>query len=369
MKVAFDQQVFLLQEYGGISRYICGLAKHLAIIHGVEPRVIAPLHFNRNLDALRGVYGKGLFLPHVGPKSFRLVAMASKYLARLSITRFKPQILHETYFSFDSYLPRGAKRVVTVYDMIHERYSGMFERSHMTSGPKRSAAMRADHVLCISENTRRDLVEMFGIPENKVSVVHVGYDKLVPSGKLPMGTLQAVSKRYLLYVGGRDGYKNFKGLLHAYAISPFLKNNFSIVCFGGGPFNKEEMTHIRELGLLDTQISQIGGGDEVLADLYLDAAAFVYPSLYEGFGIPLLEAMSLGCPVICSNTSSFPEVAGDAGEYFNPSEIESIRDAIETVLQSETRRDDLIRKGRIRCTAFSWSRCADETLEIYRSLM
>src|SRR5439155_12052756 len=104
--------------------------------------------------------------------------------------------------------------------------------------------------------------------------------------------------------------------------------------------------------------------DEMLALLYRNAAAFVYPSLYEGFGIPPLEAMSVSCPVIASKTSSIPEVVGDAGEYFDPGNMESIRSAIESVLESPTRRDELVMKGRARCAQFSWARCAGETLTI-----
>ena len=99
------------------------------------------------------------------------------------------------------------------------------------------------------------------------------------------------------------------------------------------------------------------------------ASGFVYPSLNEGFGIPLLEAMSLGCPVICSNTSSIPEVVGAAGEYFDPGDVESMRTAIESVLESRTRCKELVAKGYARCALFSWTRCAEETLNIYRSLL
>lgn len=334
----------------------------------MDVRIIAPLHFNNHLPVLPNRLTWGIRIPRI-PKTFRLIRAASEGLARQAMKIFRPDIVHETYYSNVSVAPRGSRRVVTVYDMIHERFAPMFSRSHLTTEPKRAAAMRADRVLCISENTRRDLVEMFGVPKHKVSVVHIGYDKLVPSGKLPANILPAAQKPYLLYVGSREGYKNFEGLLQAFAISPFLRSNFSLVCFGGGAFSNGEMAHARELGLSDTQIGQIGGGDEVLADLYLGAAAFVYPSLYEGFGIPLLEAMSLGCPVICSNTSSFPEVAGDAGEYFDPGDIESMRSTIEAVLQSQSKRDALIQKGHKRCASFSWERCATETLEIYRSLM
>jgi len=107
----------------------------------------------------------------------------------------------------------------------------------------------------------------------------------------------------------------------------------------------------------------------VLAAHYQNAAAFVYPSLYEGFGIPPLEAMALGCPVICSNTSSVPEIVGVAGEYFDPEHIESIRTSVESVLQSTERRAELIQNGFKKCAEYSWERCASETLAIYRGIV
>jgi glycosyltransferase involved in cell wall biosynthesis len=123
-----------------------------------------------------------------------------------------------------------------------------------------------------------------------------------------------------------------------------------------------------ELGIASSQVVQIGGGDDRLAALYCGAAALVYPSMYEGFGIPPLEAMSLGCPVICSNTSSIPEVVGEAGEYFDPVDTESMRDALEKVLQSKSRSEQLVELGHARCRTFSWQRSAQETATVYRRL-
>lgn len=368
LKIAFDQQVFLLQEYGGISRYICSLAKHLSAMSGVDTRVIAPLHFNRNLDALQGVPGKGLLLPKVNPKLFRLVLMASKHLARLSISRFRPEIVHETYFSFDDYKPRGARRVLTVYDMIHERYTAKFDCSHMTSGPKKAAALRADHVICISENTRRDLIELCGVAEEKTSVVYLGVDETFLAAGVGQAAEAPTQPPFLLYVGSRDGYKNFNLFMKAFGSSDYLRKNFSIVCFGGGPLQDTELSAAATFGLRPGQIRHFSGDDEVLARLYRQAEAFVYPSLYEGFGIPPLEAMAVGCPVVSSNTSSLPEVVGDAGEYFDPNDQEAMTAAIEHVLQSSSRREELVAKGRRQCAKFSWEKCAQETMAIYRRL-
>jgi len=370
LKIAFDQQVFLLQEYGGISRYICSLAKQLSLMQGVEARVVAPLHFNRNLDVLQGVYGKGWLLPSINTKLFRLVQFASKSLARTSINSFQPDILHETYFSFDNYCPPGAKRVLTVYDLIHERYPALFERSHMTSGPKKAAASRADHVICISESTRRDLIEYCGVPEEKTSVVYLGVDvEFIQNVKVSSDEGEQFHRPFLLYVGARSGYKNFDRFVRAFSRSSRLSSAFDIVCFGGGPLQLAELRVAEESGLRSGQITHRGGGDSILANLYNEAEALVYPSLYEGFGIPPLEAMAVGCPVISSNTSSLPEVVGDAAEYFDPTNEESILVALERVLDSPERRAELVMRGEEQYRKFTWEKCAQETLSIYRSLI
>jgi glycosyltransferase involved in cell wall biosynthesis len=169
-------------------------------------------------------------------------------------------------------------------------------------------------------------------------------------------------------VGSRGGYKNFSGLLKAFATSPKLKNEFDIVTFGGGAFNKQELQLIKQLGFKNHQVRQIGGGDDILAALYHQAAAFVYPSLYEGFGLPPLEAMAAGCPVVSSNTSSMPEVVRDAGEYFDPINIDEMQNAIEKVVFSNTLQKDLIALGYKNIEHFSWQKCARETLTVYKEL-
>ena len=368
MRVAFDQQVFLLQEYGGISRYICSLATGLSKIPDIDISILAPLHYNGHLDRLPRDLVSGWRVPRI-PKTARLVCCVSGLLSRYAMGRFRPDIVHETYYSANAFAPRGARRILTVYDMIYERFPSEFSGGQLTTA-KKIAVSRADHVLCISESTRRDLIDILGIDADRVSVVYLGYDDLASSALTSdESRLPSDMRPFLLYVGSRGGYKNFASLLQAFASSSFLKKNFSIVCFGGEAFQTEELALMQELKLAGAQVRHLGGGDNLLALLYQQAAAFVCPSRYEGFGIPLLEAMSLGCPVICSNTSSIPEVVGDAGEYFDPGNIDSIRGAIESVLESQTRRDELIAKGSARCALFSWTRCAEETLNIYRSLM
>jgi glycosyltransferase involved in cell wall biosynthesis len=365
MKIAFDSQIFTIQEYGGISRYVCNLANALAQSSDVHAKIFAPLHINAYLTDLPAQMAYENKVPRI-PKMGRLVSALSSLLARPMIARFYPSIVHETYYSAHAYAPKSAHRVVTVYDMIHELFASEFPSHDHTSRLKRIATQRADHVICISESTRRDLINIFDLPEKKVSVVYLGFDCLNVAASNE-GTIER--KPYLLYVGQRRGYKNFDGFLRSYASSSWLRDNFNIVCFGGGGFTKNELTLFTTLRLSENNIFQISGNDAKLASVYSNAALFVYPSLYEGFGIPPLEAMSLGCPVVCGNNSSIPEVAGNAAEYFTAESVDSMRVTMESVLGSSSRRDQLISLGKLRHAEFSWQRCAKETLDVYRNLM
>ncbi|SDH63006.1 glycosyltransferase family 4 protein [Propionivibrio dicarboxylicus] len=367
MKLAFDQQVFLLQEYGGISRYLCSLVRELSHKPSVEPHIFAPLHFNRNLESIDSALVSGIRLPKLPTKLFRLAMLASEALAHRAISRFKPDILHETYYSVADFCPNNTRRVLTVYDLIHERYPNLFVNSEGTIRPKKIAANRADHVICISESTRRDVIDFCGVPEEKTSVVYLGVD--VDAFRPVEEECQYRPRPFLLYVGARGGYKNFDRLLRVYARSPRLHRELDLVCFGGGPLLANEHEMIAALGLSPDRVVQIGGTDAILATLYRQAEAFVYPSLYEGFGIPPLEAMAAHCPVVCSDGSSLPEVVGRAAETFDPLDDDAIQAAIEHVIESPERREELIAAGQSRHTCFSWSKCAEDTEAIYRALL
>jgi len=357
-----------MQEHGGISRYICNLAAQLSIIDAVDTKVFSPFYINAYLDKLPKKIVSGIRIPKI-PRTGRIFHLSGLCLARLAIARYAPQIVHESYYTANPLALKAARTVVTVYDMIHERFPLIFSQHDRTCRLKRASVLRADHVICISEKTRRDLLELVPVSPDKVSVVHLGFNQLSSLSQKTSLITQLNDVPFLLFVGERGYYKNFEGLLKAYASSIWLSKNFRIVCVGGGKLNANELELMRVLGVSNWQVVQINATDDQLAEYYNNAAAFIYPSRYEGFGIPLLEAMSLGCPVICSNTGSMPEVVGNAGAYFDPESIDSIRDALEHVLQSNDQRQLLSQQGFKRSSQFSWERCATETLAIYRSVV
>jgi len=361
MRILYDHQIFSQQRYGGVSRYFHELIRSIPTLEGDKVEVFAPLHVNEYGAELHGLrmpsFRGGGFVRRIG----------NSLLARVFVKpRRDVDIFHETYYSRADLAPASAKRVVTVYDMIHERFPEHFTKDR-TQEFKRHAVHRADHVICISESTQRDLVELLHVPIEKTSVVHLGF--LLSREVKPTDQIPDFRKPYLLYVGMRRGYKNFESLLRVYARSNILGREFALACFGGGGTTVREQELIESLGISPSNIFFLGGDDGMLSKLYASAAAFIYPSLYEGFGIPPLEAMSHGCPVICTNTSSLPEVVGDAAELFDPDSLNEMQAAIERVISSSSRSEILVSRGHLRTKLFSWEKCARETLNEYKRVL
>lgn len=202
---------------------------------------------------------------------------------------------------------------------------------------------------------------MYGIDGNKVKVIYHGnpFEDVKPS------KVKVLPERYLLFVGNRLGYKNFAFFLES--IIPILRKEKSLflVCAGGGPFSASEKIFISRLGI-ERQVVQIGFKDDSeLAYIYKNALVYILPSLYEGFGLTALEAFSMGCPVIASNTSSIPEVCGKAAAYINPGDSESIKNAVEKVIQDSKLRNDLVKLGFKQAKKFSWNECCCKTIDVY----
>lgn len=363
MKIAFDSQIFTLQKYGGISRYFVKLVSELHR-QDVDAKIFAAFFNNRYLPELPKLLVKGFDVVRYPPKTGRFFLALNHFVSSCAIEKFKPDIVHETYFSPNVLSgSKGSARFVTVHDMIHEKFPESFSRRDSTKVNKLAAVKRADHVICISQSTKNDLCDISNIDPDKVSVVHHGFGELTQQ---PIAKQHDEQNPYFLYVGQRKGYKNFPLLLKALASSKILADNINVVAFGGGAFDKEELHLIDRLGLEVKRIRQVSGSDHLLAESYANALAFVYPSLYEGFGLPPLEAMAYGCPVISSNTSSMPEVIGDAGLYFDPNSIEELAFQLVTIFESLELRGKLIQQGFCRKEKFTWRKCADQTLALYQ---
>jgi glycosyltransferase involved in cell wall biosynthesis len=366
MRVAFDHRIFSYERHGGISRYITRLAAGLDNLQA-EVRVFAPIHCNEHLSELEPRLVDGQRIDHYPPKTKRLFLALNYLRARRVIRQWRPDVVHETYYGAHSTAAPRCKTVLTIHDMIHELFPRDFPAWDNVARLKRKAVARADHIICVSENTRRDLIRILGVPETKVSVVLHGID--APRSLSKAQPPDRPGLPYLLYVGNRRGYKNFASLLKAVAASQRLRSDVAIVAFGGGRFTNRELALMRELSLDVDRITQVAGDDDVLHRHYLGATALVYPSVYEGFGLPPLEAMARGCPVASSRAASMPEVLGDAAEFFDPASIEEMTSAIERVVFSSECAGRLRARGKIRAGQFSWQHCAAQTLAVYNSLL
>jgi glycosyltransferase involved in cell wall biosynthesis len=272
-------------------------------------------------------------------------------------------LLHSTYYN--PYFLGRLKRpfVLTVHDMIHEIFPRYFDEKDEAIMFKKNIVEKASHIIAISGSTKRDLQRFLHVPEEKISVVHHGYH-------LQQADLNFAPpfSRYILFVGDRRAYKNFDNFILGAA--PVLKKmgGINIICTGGGSFSTQELGLLSELELTG-RAQQLSVSDARLSTLYRNASALVFPSLYEGFGFPLLEAFQNRCPVACSNTSSFPEVGGDAVVYFDPGSAQEIQLAIEKIITDTDFADQLREKGTRQLQKFTMEKCIEHTREVYKKVL
>jgi len=278
--------------------------------------------------------------------------------------RPSPPVVHHTYYDA-RYLQRGvggARRAVTVYDMVPEIFPELFPpgNPHLA---KRDFVAAADVVFCISEATRDDLVAHYGRPTAPLVVIPLGVDPgFGPDQPLAAG----MPDRYLLHVGNRAAYKDFPVLVRALGAAA-LPDDVRLVVTGGGPITAKEHELLAEQGWAQRTVKR-DLSDTDLARAYAHALCFVFPSRYEGFGLPTVEAMASGCPVVLADSSSHPEVGGEAAVYFPPGDVDALAAALRQVVDDEARRAELSALGLARSARFSWARTAELTAEAYRAL-
>jgi len=378
MKILYDEQIFAMQKYGGISRYFAELMhqyKNSATIDFAVTARFTQNSYAAEYDLLARTISQQItaylmlrcsqfdyFAPRIA--NFKL-KLNQQHKEKLFASRAY-DLFHPTYY--DPYFLKliGSKPfVLTVYDTIHEIFPEMYAADDPTSQWKRELVAKAAKIIAVSHSTKNDLIKYLGVDADKIAVVHHGaslkqrgYDKLEP----------AFPGKYMLFVGERIRYKNFIRVITA--IAPLLKKDpdLYLVCAGGGLVSAEENRLFEELDVA-AQVKQCTVADGLLAQLYANAQLFISPSLYEGFGMPVLEAFSCGCPVIVSNTSSFPEVAAEAALYIDPVNGESIRAGVETMLHDQEKRKKFVQAGLARARHFSWERTARETAAVYSQVV
>lgn len=379
MRVLYDHQIFSLQKYGGISRCFVELYRHMLKTCQVMIAVRESDNiYARELDGVRPLgYQYDHFICH---RHFFGKGHLHQWYDRLTGGGYYPDynehntiellkkgefdVFHPTYFS-DYFLPylNGKPFVLTIHDMIPELYPQYFPKDDFQVVMKRKLAPLASAIVAVSENTKRDVVSILGVPEEKVYVVYHGS----PS---PMEWAEKKYEfPYILFVGQRGLYKNF--LPFVKAVIPTLRRHkdLHVVCTGS-PFNDEEQAMIIGYDLQERFHASLIKDDSELYALYHHAQCFVYPSEYEGFGIPILEAYQAECPVLLNHASCFPEIAGDAAIYFKMDKDGSdLAEKLESLLSMATaERQSLIERQTSRLGRYSWDKSAKQLAAIYETV-
>lgn len=365
MKILFDHQIFNLQQRGGISRYfaeiIGGLRKQ-----GFTAELALKYADNSLTDDLGIDSGKHPFSHFSALKGYKnFMEWMNRKNSINAIRSGNFDLFHPTYYHpYFLNKPFEKPFVITIHDMIHEKLSHKTSVMDTTAVHKKLLAEKADHIIAVSENTKRDIIEIYKIPESKITVIHHGFS-LQNIASEPINSFNL--EQYILFVGERAGYKNFDWLV-SNAAHWLKEHKITLVVVGGKSLSHEEKTKISSLGLNDFIKHFNGVSDAQLSGLYQNALAFIYPSIYEGFGLPILEAFAQSCPVILPRASCFPEVAGDGAIYYEVNDNISLTNSLNAVLDKNTSAD-LIQKAQKRLAQFSWEKSVSAHIQVYEQVI
>ena len=382
MKVLYDYQIYYLQNYGGVSNAFTQLIKNLPEeidyelalcdsdnIHLRESRLkdVSPLGLvEDNFISKTNFKGRGfLFRNYTNLFPDRTSLGRNRQCSIDALKRGDFDVFHPTFYEdyFLSYL-NGKPYVLTVHDMISELYGENF-KGDIQKRNKYRLCKNAAHIIAVSDNTKNDLIRLFNVPEEKVTVIYHGAPEKKDYSVLP----PIIKDRYFLYVGQRALYKLFNEML--INLIPVMEKHSDVKLVCTGPdFSQEELKMIHTLKV-DDKVIHLHPNDKDMFNLYSNALCFIYPSVYEGFGIPILEAYQAGCPVLLNNKSCFPEIAQDAAIYFNLDWQQSnLVEVTEKFLSmSESDREQLIARQNERMRIYSWRESAKKMVDVYSSLL
>lgn len=356
----------------GIGIYTENLIKHLAKIDTENEYVILTWFFRDYTDKVNL-----LQVPPAMNFSLKAIRFPDSVLTKLEwslnipvvdflIKDLKPDIYH----SPGPKLPklRSVRKIITVHDIIFEIYPEWCNTRYIKA--HRKAIKTADRIIADSENTKNDLIKFYNVPEDKITVIYLGVDteifRVIKNKEEPFKTKQKyyLPDKFILSVGPFEPRRNTSGLLKAYKKIKEKLSEFKMVLIGNKTTELDK--EIKNLDLTDDVIFTGYVPQMDLVCIYNLAGVFVHPSLYEGFGLQVLEAMACGCSVVTSNYSSLPEVAGDVGLLVNPHSPEEIADAIYRIVSDKKLKEFLSNKGLKRAENFRWEDTARQTLEIYK---
>lgn len=363
MKIGIDARIYG-PKHGGIGRYVEQLLKQIDLQENKQDEFVVFMM----QDDVNTINFKN-------KKIKKVVADIKWYSAReqISLTKIikkeKLDIMHFTHFNVP--LNYNDKFIVTIHDLIMYHFSRKeaTTKSFLVYNIKdfihkivtNHAAKKAEHIIAVSEFTKQDIINTLEINADKISVVYQGVTKLNSH------TLHSKNQsKYLLYVGSAYPHKNLNKLLEAFNIFSFNNRDVKLIIAGKKDRFYERLQNSDQYKFCKNVELKLGISDDELADLYSNASAFVFPSLYEGFGLPPIEAMQFYLPVLSSSRSCLPEVLGEAALYEDPEEVEAFANAIEKIIFDEEIRQEIVSNIYKELTRYSWENCVKKTMSIYR---
>jgi mannosyltransferase len=337
VKIIYDDIIYSLQRGGGISLYWSQLETYL----------------NQDIHLLYSGYEKNIFLPEFkGKKIIKNNMLLFERYKNVRSFEKEPFIFHSSYYRYCK--NTNVVNITTVHDFTYEFFRRDV-KSTMHKIQKKAAVENSKAIICNSENTKKDFLFFYPNYEGLVKVIYLGFSN-------DYCHLNITRKHNVIFIGGREGYKNFEYAVKVVHELP----NLNLQIIGGGELKKQEIALLEKYVPNRYEYYRSLSNKE-LNIKYNEAKFLLYPSLYEGFGVPVVEAQATGCPVVCCGVSSLPEVAGEAAIYISGKDIENDLRII-SGLEDRDYYCCIVEKGFNNCKRFSWKKCAEQTQEFYQKI-
>jgi glycosyltransferase involved in cell wall biosynthesis len=364
MKILFDHSAFN-QVYGGVPKYFVEIIRRLST-YDADVDLCVKYSNNHYLQSLN----KNI-KPFYAGKKFRGKAKLERFLGDFFLIKhiiFSRNIAlyHATHYSSYARLILGSKVkfVSTIHDMNNWVMPEYYPKYNIRKIRQAIQMKYCDQIIAISKKTHDDIIRFYPEYANKIVIIHHGVNEVEDINFSVGGGLP---KTYILYVGARNTYKNFEKFIGVFSLLSARNSDLHLIC-AGQEFTSKELESLKNLSI-DSKVTSMSVTDTELRSLYKHASLFVFPSFYEGFGLPCLEAMSAGCPIAVSNNSVFPEICGPAAKYFDPNDSDSMFGAIQSVLYDKDCRGTLQREMVSRIGMFSWDLSAKKHYLLYQDLV
>ena len=365
----------LLSKLTGIGNCIYHISRHLLDMDHNNRYIFFYGYFSEKLQTTGNVKDVKFRTMQAISAYVKKIPMI-KELARGRLPLYTKRF--DVYFE-PNFIPLNfqVKSIVTaVYDFSFHLYPEWHPKDRIDYFKKKffQRIYQSNLIITNSNYVKEEAKQILKIEEDRIRVISMGYNRTIfnqddQEERMRLRNFNKLPQNFLLFVGSIEPRKNLIRLLKAYLILPqYIKRHFKIFLVGFKGWRNAEVFEL--LNKMKENVEYLGYvNNEELADLYRKASCFIYPSLYEGFGLPPLEAMACGCPVVVSNVTSLPEVCGDAAYYIDPNDVENIAGGIQKVLMDEELRQNMIEKGLERAKLFSWEKAAKEHLKVFEEVL